>query len=743
MLDLAKRILLESWQVMLLASPLVLLGLLVAGLFHVLLSRRLVLAIMGRTGLGAVATAACFGIPLPICSCGIVPVSIELRNKGASRPAGLSFLITTPETSADAILLTWAMFGPIMTIARPLASFLTAMVAGIAAIAWPEDDSPPPAATPPDAPAPEPHVVGFGGFARSAGAFIADIWRKPLRSDGATVAAEDAAPEHTPFPQILRRVFRYGFVIMMDDIAFWLLVGILLAGAIGVAIPGDLAALGLGSGLPAMLIMLLAGVPIYMCASGSTPIAAALVAKGLSPGAALVFLLSGPATNAATIVLLTRHFGRRFVSTYLGSIVATSLAAGLALDYFLGLTGWNITAKLAASGEGVVGYLQWVSAIVLLGLCLWRLKAGALRQGLREFLGNIEGFFGGTEDAAANERRAFWQRRRRAFVGGGLALAALAYLASGFYTVPPDSTAFEFRFGKLVRRDIPPGLHYAPPAPVGRADVWRTRYPRKTDVGFRTDLFLLENRKQLLQSNAPGQWHSAIAAMNRNEAESSYIAGDENLVDVSFTVHYSLADPYAFFYGVGKANDIVSLYAQAAAREYVARSRLDDLVTEDRPGLEKFVAGDLQKRLDAAGAGVRVDSVHVVDVHPPQDAVFAFRDVSSAREDRETRIHQAHETLAREVPLARGQGEKTVAAASAEADGARTVAAGRSQGFSAQSDAFAVAPDLLSHLLKIETAESVLPGREKFVVPPGTAGRGVVLWKDANVPIPPKGDQTP
>jgi len=311
------------------------------------------------------------------------------------------------------------------------------------------------------------------------------------------------------------------------------------------------------------------------------------------------------------------------------------------------------------------------------------------------------------------------------------AVAAALYLGSGFFIVPPDSAGYEFFCGRRLGAALPPGLHYWIPRPLGRRDVWRTLYPRKNDIGFNTDLTQLAQRREIMKNVNPEQWHSPVAAMSAQKTETSYLTGDENLVNASFTVHYGLSDPYAFFYRVGKDANVVSRYAQAAAREFIAKSTLDDLLTHDRSNLEQFIARDLQQHLDEIGAGVRIGTVHLVDIHPPQDAVFAFRDASSAREDRETRIHQAYETLARETPKARGQATLDVARAQAAADTAATIAAGKSEAFLAQAQAFAGHANLLGYLLWLEMAERVLPGREKFIVPGGTAGRDVIFWRDA------------
>ena len=742
-MGLLTSLLSETWNVLLAAAPFVLAGMLCAGLLHVLLARRHVERWMGQEGLLGVVIGACFGIPLPLCSCGVVPVAIALRRKGASRPATLSFLITTPESGADSIVLTWGMLGPVMAIARPLGSLVTALVAGIAAIAWPDVDASidagaaalpaPHAGAPADAeePVDEAHVIGPHRFWQSLRAYV---W--PARRRGGDGSGQpeptSAEPGVRPFEDVMRDVWRYAFIDIADDIAFWLVLGIFLAAAISVAVPDDLGARGLGSGLTPMLLLLFAGVPLYICASASTPVAAALVAKGISPGAALVFLLSGPATNAATLVLLARHFGARFMRIYLASIAVTTLLCGLALDWFIALTGWHVQATLSG-GLGGVAMIQWLSALALALLLAWRLAAGAGRQGMRELVENLESLGGLAANAAPAVRRRFWVGAGGRVMRIGIAALALVYVFTGVRVIPPDARGYGFLFGRLAWPDLEPGLHYVPPIPFGRCDVWRVRYPRLAGVGFRPDLAAVANRRQLTAMAAGNLWHSPVTAAGTDPRSATYLTGDENLLEISFAVQFGLSDPRAFFYGVDKEGDIVRLYAEAAAREFVARHTLDELLTSGRAVLEAQVADALQKRLDTVGAGIAVAAVLVVDIHPPQGAVEAFRDVSSARENRETAINIAASEQAKDIPLARGQAALDVASAQATAATAETVARGQAEALRAQAGAFAGAPGVLGDLLWLETAERVFAGREKLIVPPGSAGQNLVVWKDAPV----------
>lgn len=340
------------------AAPWVLLGLGAAGLLHVLLPEGGVARWLGGRGFGSVVRAAALGVPLPVCSCGVVPLSLALRRKGASRPATVSFLITTPESGADSIALTWGMLGPVMAVARVAASLATAVLAGVLAMAFPGR---------------------------------ADEER--VSPENPTCCGTDRVPDgaavDVPPRTGVREAVRFAFVTLLDDIAFWLVVGILLTGVLAAWLPEDLSRFGLGGGIVPMLVMLAAAVPVYVCASASTPMAAALVAKGVSPGAALVFLLAGPATNAAALAVFRRNFGRTFVVTYLAAIVVGSIASGLALDAVLLATGLRIASTVFTGGAETHAVWEWACAAVLAVLLAWRLSAGAFREGWRELVASV------------------------------------------------------------------------------------------------------------------------------------------------------------------------------------------------------------------------------------------------------------------------------------------------------------------------------------------------------------------
>ncbi len=352
------EILKATWEVFLVASPYVMLGLGAAGLLTVLIPSEKISKWLGQPGFGATFRAACLGIPLPLCSCAVVPVTIELSRKGASREASLAFLVSTPETGVDSILLTWGLMGPLMAILRPIAALLTSLVAAASSLLVAKD-SRQSSGTDPRGTS-EPDLSGLS----------------PNRSEG--------------LGTLSRRALRYGFITMVDEIGFWLVSGFLLTGIITALVPDDFVEAAVGQGPRALLTMLLVGVPLYMCASASTPVAAALMLKGISPGAALVFLLAGPATNASSLVVIARVFGRRFIAIYLGSVVVSALGMGYALDLVLDRLGITLRPPIAIGASESLGALEMISAALLGALLIWSLLRGSWRSALRELAEDLK-----------------------------------------------------------------------------------------------------------------------------------------------------------------------------------------------------------------------------------------------------------------------------------------------------------------------------------------------------------------
>ena len=391
------------WSSFMLLAPMLLLGLLLAGLIHVLLSRATVLRWLSGENLRSVCASAVIGVPVPLCSCSIVPVVAEMRKKGASRSSCMSFLITAPETGADSILVTHAFFGLAAAVARPLVSLLTAMVAGVLCFGLIRDDR---NASGADAHAAHCYkhgrhdflfadrndcYVGFAQLKDMAVAWLAQAGR----AVGSALKRRERPAQHSggrsdgpAFRDVVKHVLRYGFVELADDILFALIAGVALGGVLFLAIPDGLLSSEHARWI-SYPVMLLVGMPLYICASASTPIAAALVAKGLSPGAALIFLMTGPATNAGTIAIILHQFGARFGTIYVTVVIAVTTVLGIVVDMIVITAGITLPVNLSASQVPAIQLMQWAGAAALIALIAWRFRAGALRSGWEEMLSNM------------------------------------------------------------------------------------------------------------------------------------------------------------------------------------------------------------------------------------------------------------------------------------------------------------------------------------------------------------------
>ncbi len=283
-------------------SPYLLLGFFIAGLLHSFVPEQIYSRHLSESNWKSVFKAALFGIPLPLCSCGVLPTAVSLRNNGASRAASTSFLIATPQTGIDSIAATYSLLGPAYAIIRPVAALVTAMFGGALVSAVEKGDA--------------------QTLDQSAEACGADCANSNLRY-GTSVWGK------------LLEALRYGFFDMMKSIGKWLMIGLVVAAMITVLVPNDFFAHYAQYPLLNMLVVLLIAVPMYVCATGSIPIALSLMLKGISPGTALVLLMGGPAANFASVLVLNRSFGRKATVAYLVSIIGGAVAFGLMVDYLL------------------------------------------------------------------------------------------------------------------------------------------------------------------------------------------------------------------------------------------------------------------------------------------------------------------------------------------------------------------------------------------------------------------------
>ena len=327
-MDYVTNTLAEFWSILGEMAPYLLFGFFVAGMLSVFVSAQLVERHLGGKGVWPVVKASFWGVPLPLCSCAVIPVAASLRKHGSSKGATTAFLISTPQTGVDSIFVTLSLLGPVFAIFRPLAAFITGIIGGVLVDA-----------------------VGQNG------AHVEEVKEE----------CHDECCEPGEINRFVRGL-KHGFVTLPKDIARDLLVGLFFAGLITALVPDDLFSGVITSGFVSMLIMMAIGIPIYVCATASVPIAAALMLKGVSPGAAFVFLMTGPATNVAAIAIFKNLLGPKALGVYLGTVAISALVLGGLLNLFFRVThiptltevGWMLPVPLKIAGAAgllaVIGY---------------------------------------------------------------------------------------------------------------------------------------------------------------------------------------------------------------------------------------------------------------------------------------------------------------------------------------------------------------------------------------------------
>jgi uncharacterized protein len=340
------EILLQTWIVLCDMAPYLLFGFAVAGLLSVVISAEWTERHFGGRGLRPVLEAALWGIPVPLCSCSVIPVVAAMRRHGASRASATAFLLSSPQTGVDSIAVTYALLGPVFAIFRPVAALVSGLLGGLLVL-----------------------VSGSNGFGEQEEA-------APPKC-----TAECCSDDHSH--GALARAASYGFVTLPRDLAGSLVVGVLIAGALAAAVPQNAWHLYLGGGLASIFIMMALGIPLYVCATASVPIAAGLMHLGASPGAAMAFLIAGPASNAATLTLVWKVLGRRTALLYLITVAASAVACGLLLDAIVPLVEAWLPQGAAHSheAEGVALWPSlWAAALLAVLLFSRYSRAYALRR---------------------------------------------------------------------------------------------------------------------------------------------------------------------------------------------------------------------------------------------------------------------------------------------------------------------------------------------------------------------------
>ncbi len=312
-------------------SPYLLLGFLIAGVLYAFVPGDFYRSHLSRPGVWSVIKAALIGVPLPLCSCGVLPTAVSLRRNGASRGAATSFLIATPQTGIDSIAATYSLLGPAFAVIRPLAALLTAF----------------------------------------AGGMLVSKEDKACCVDANMDVDTIDAPSSDSFGGKIRDALRYGYVDMIRNIGKWLVIGLVIAAAITVFVPDGFFTFFAGYPILSMIAVVIVAVPMYVCSTGSIPIALSLMLKGLSPGAAFVLLMAGPAANFASIIIVSKSLGKKAASIYLSTIVVGAIAIGMCIDYLMPRDWFTMPmVESSAHCHLSVGLFSGICSVILVALMI-------------------------------------------------------------------------------------------------------------------------------------------------------------------------------------------------------------------------------------------------------------------------------------------------------------------------------------------------------------------------------------
>ena len=722
MTEFLLQVLWQTWNIFKQASVFLLFGFFIAGVLAVVVPEK-TLARLFRSGkLKSVLWASTIGAPLPLCSCGVVPAALALRRQGANPGATVAFLIATPETGADSISLTYALMDPITTVARPVAAVTTAITAGICTNFFGTPKTPkydetqvPLPSSESESQAAHSHDVNSGDF--QAHHHAADPDSGPQAGQG-LIAADGAGVWHA-----VKRVHQYAFRQLLDDTGYWIVLGVVLSAVVAAALPPAFFERYLDNELASMLVMLLIGIPIYVCASEATPLAAALVMKGLNPGAALVFLLAGPATNIGSMVLLLKFLGARVMTIYLGSICVVALLAGFALNWIYRAWGIDPRATFGTTTAFLPESVKVGAAlllIVLLVLSMRRTPVPAEWIWLRDRFAALSGLrltTAGLTRAAA-------------------VVAAVLYVGSGLFTVQPGEVGVQMRFGRIIESNLEPGLHYRLPWPFEAQRIIQKDRVQRIEFGFpgkKTQMAAQPIGRPRTAAGwtptpdittATGSWFQKEA----DPEEPYLLTGDGNLIDLRWAVQFRIKDAVAYTFNVAESDRLVRGASLAALRGVVARSGIDAIYTSERSGVEQQVEETLQRVLDDTRSGVEILSFQLLYVHPPGEVHDAFRDVASSQEDKLRTINRANIFAVETVNQAKAEAAAMIEQALAFKEQQILHAQGDAAGFGLKLRAYQRAPGLTRFRLQVESIEETLPGLQKFVMPGAGDVKDLDMW---------------
>ncbi|MCX7705818.1 MAG: permease [bacterium] len=314
----------EAWTLFLQMSFYLVLGFLFAGFIHIFLKTEFIFKHLGKKGISSIIKAVLFGVPLPLCSCGVLPPASTLYKYGATKGSVIAFLIATPTTGIDSIFATYGLLGGIFMIFRIGVSIIIGFFAGV----------------------------------------LTDIFPKDELTDRKNILEDSISCSESTIPA----AFRYAFVELYGSIAKWIFWGVLIGGTISYLVPDEIISGYTDNRWLTYLLMLVVGLPLYVCATGSIPIAASLIAKGMSPGAGLVFLIVGPATNSVTMLFVEKMLGKKSFIIYITTVIVGSILSGFLFDTIVNNYSINVSESFHKHKD--FSLLSYLSSFLLIGFSL-------------------------------------------------------------------------------------------------------------------------------------------------------------------------------------------------------------------------------------------------------------------------------------------------------------------------------------------------------------------------------------
>ncbi|MDI4651369.1 MULTISPECIES: SO_0444 family Cu/Zn efflux transporter [Pseudoalteromonas] len=382
------------WHLFLLSAPWLMLGLFIAGLLNVYLPANFLNRHLGKEGLWTTVKAAFIGAPMPLCSCGVIPAAIGLRRAGASKSATTAFLVSTPETGVDSVSVSYVLLGPFMAVIRPIAAVCSAIVAGVLVgkdselhqVQSSESDQ---ESTKKDSccssKQPEPMTTSSCCSKEAPPKPEQSCCSKQTPKEPESVKTTSCCSTEQSTKAVesrfskLKRAVSFSCNKLLEDTMIWLMIGLFFAALVQTYVPESYLSQW-GNGILAMLVVILISIPMYICATASTPIAAGLLLSGVSPGAVLVFMLAGPATNIATLGVVGKELGKRAVFAYLIGVIGTALAFGFLTDYLVAQYGFVVAPMMGEEHEVLPHWLSLGAGIVLAILMLRLLLKMVLKK---------------------------------------------------------------------------------------------------------------------------------------------------------------------------------------------------------------------------------------------------------------------------------------------------------------------------------------------------------------------------